>query len=215
MAQNQFQKRILKERFKVDSIVIKNGVKIPPPCTLKNGPPIILWVGRITWVKRPQLFIELAKEIPYAQFEIIGGETDGESGLYNDIKKKAQELPNLNFQGFVPYHLVNEYFQKATLLVNTSVTEAFPITFIQAWANNAPVVSLKVDPDNVIRNEQLGFYSGSTKQLIFHVELLLKDEELRRDMGTNARNYVEREHDISKVVSEYVKIFENTLRPRN
>jgi glycosyltransferase involved in cell wall biosynthesis len=211
IAQNYFQKRILSERFKVKSIVIKNGVKIPPPCPAKNGPPIILWAGRITWVKRPHLFVELAKEIPYASFEIIGGKTDCELDLFNKIKAEAQELPNIKFQGFIPYHLVNEYFRRATLLVNTSVTEAFPITFIQAWANGAPVVSLNVDPDNVIQNEKLGFYSRSKKQLLIDVKLLLKDENLRREMGTNARNYIKREHDVQKVAEEYVKIFENTL----
>ncbi len=163
VAQNRFQKNVLRNRFNTESTIIKNGVNIPPSCAPKTNPPLVLWVGRITWVKRPQLFIELARKIPFARFEIIGGKTDGEADLYNQIKLKASELPNLVFPGFIPYHQVNQYFQRASLLVNTSVTEAFPITFIQAWANNAPVVSLNVDPDNIIKNENLGFHSGINK----------------------------------------------------
>lgn len=211
VAQNSFQKDILSDRFKVESVVIKNGVEIPPPCKQKNDPPIVLWVGRITQVKRPQLFVALAEAIPYAYFEIIGGKTDGEYDLYNELKRKALDLPNLGFRGFVPYHDVNRYFQRASLLVNTSSIEAFPITFIQAWANHAPVVSLSVDPDHVIQNEKIGFHAGTTKQLLSDVELLLKDNKLRKTMGMNARNYVKREHDIRKVVREYIEIFDDGL----
>ena len=117
-------------------------------------------------------------------------------------------LPNLRFHGFVPYHKVNEYFEKASIFVNTSSIEGFPNTFIQAWMHYTPVVSLNVDPDGIIRNEKLGFCSSTFKQLVSDVTTLLEDERLRKTMGENARKYVEREHDIRKIAKKYIKIFE-------
>ena len=208
VAQSNLQKRILKERFGVRSVVIKNGLMIPKVNCEKQKPPIVLWVASISSVKQPHLFLELVKSIPYARFEMIGGKTKGEPQLYDEIATTAQMLPNLRFHGFVPYHKVNEYFEKASIFVNTSSIEGFPNTFIQAWMHYTPVVSLNVDPDGIIRNEKLGFCSSTFKQLVSDVTTLLEDERLRKTMGENARKYVEREHDIRKIAKKYIKIFE-------
>ena len=207
IAQSSFQRRILKERFGVESIVIKNGLIIPKTNCEKPDPPIVLWMASISSVKRPHLLVELAKSVPYARFEMVGGKT-GESQLYDEITAAGQKLPNLTFRGFVPYHKVNEYFKRASIFVNTSRIEGFPNTFIQAWTHYTPVVSLNVDPDRIIRNEKLGFCSGTFKQLVSDVTTLLEDEEARKTMGENARKYVEREHDIRKTVKKYVEIFQ-------
>ena len=46
---------------------------------------------------------------------------------YDGIKEEAERIPNLEFVGFVPYPDVNEYFNNASLLVNTSSVEGFQI----------------------------------------------------------------------------------------
>jgi len=211
IAQSEFQRRILKERFGGKSVVIKNGLMIPKVNCEKQGPPIVLWVASISSVKRPHLFVELAKSIPCARFEMVGGKTEEDPQLYDEITAAAQRLPNLRFHGFVPYHKVNRYFGRASIFVNTSSIEGFPNTFIQAWAHYTPVVTLKVDPDNIIQNEKLGFRSGTFKQLVSDVETLLRDEKLRKIMGERARKYAEREHDARKTVKKYVDIFNQLL----
>jgi glycosyltransferase involved in cell wall biosynthesis len=151
--------------------------------------------------------VELARSIPHARFEMIGGRTENESQLYDEIMAASKKIPNLTFHGFIPYYQINRYFEEAAIFVSTSDVEGFPNTFIQAWAHYVPVVSLNVDPDNIIRNEKLGFFSGTFKQLVTDVATLLENEDLRKTMGENARKYVEREHDIRKNVKKYVKIF--------
>ncbi|MEM2129068.1 MAG: glycosyltransferase family 4 protein [Candidatus Bathyarchaeia archaeon] len=211
VAQTNFQKRILKQRFNVKSVVIKNGLMIPRVNCKKQSPPTVLWVASISSVKRPHLFVELAKSIPHARFEMVGGKTAEEPKLYDQISAATRKLLNFRFHGFVPYHKVDEYFEKASIFVNTSSTEGFPNTFIQAWMHYTPVVSLNVDPDGIIRNEKLGFCSGTFKQLVSDVTSLLEDEKLRKSMGENGRKYVEREHDIRKIVKKYIKIFREIL----
>jgi glycosyltransferase involved in cell wall biosynthesis len=209
LAQSNFQRRVLKERLGVESVVIKNGLVIPEDNYEKHDPPIVLWVGSISSVKQPHLFLELAKSIPHTHFEMIGGR--GEFQLYEEIKVASQKLSNLTFHGFIPFHKIDEYFKKASIFVNTSRIEGFPNTFIQAWAHYTPVISLKVDPDNIIENEMLGFRSGTFKQLTSDMETLLCDKKLRKTMGEKARKYAEREHDIRKTVKKYIDIFNQLL----
>jgi glycosyltransferase involved in cell wall biosynthesis len=210
IAQSKFQKRILKERFGVESSVIRNGFLIHDVNREKQELPVVLWVGSISSIKRPHLFLDLAKSIPSARFEMVGGRGDPPQ-LYNEIAAVARKLQNLKFHGLVPYNKVNEYFRKASIFVNTSSMEGFPNTFIQAWAHYTPVVSLNVDPDSIIQNEKLGFRSGTFRQLLSDVNTLLQDKKLRVTMGENGRKYVEREHDVRKTVKEYIEIFSQLL----
>jgi len=211
IAQSEFQKRILKERFKKNSIIIKNGLIIPKVTCEINNDPIILWVASIRSIKRPHLFIELAKSIPNAHFEMVGGKVIGETLLYEKIRMAAKKLPNLRFHGFVPYYNVNEYFNRASIFVNTSIIEGFPNTFIQAWMHYTPIVSLNVDPDKIIQNKKLGFFSGTFEQMVLDLKILLEDETLRKAIGKNARKYVEKEHNIKKTVKKYIEVFNEIL----
>jgi glycosyltransferase involved in cell wall biosynthesis len=138
---------------------------------------------------------------------MIGGKAEREPQLYNDVTVAAQKLLNLRFHGFIPYHRIDDYFKRAAIFVNTSSIEGFPNTFLQAWAQYSPVVSLNVDPDDIIRKEKLGFCSGTFKRLITDLITLLENETLRKNMGERAREYVEKEHDIKEVVKKYIKIF--------
>jgi len=209
IAQSEFQRRTLRERFRVESVIIKNGLVVHQvDHEEKADPPIILWVATISSVKRPHFFVKLAQSIPYARFEMVGGKT-ADDQLYKNIKDAARKLPNLTFRGFVPYHEVDKYFKRASIFVNTSSIEGFPNTFVQAWASYTPVVSLNVDPDKIIKNKKLGFYSGTFERLISDVVTLLENQKLRHKMGKNGRRYVEREHDIRKIVKKYIEVFDN------
>jgi len=44
------------------------------------------------------------------------------------------------------------------------------------------------------------------------IKNLLKNEKLREEMGINSRSYVEEEHNVDKLVSEYEKVFELLLK---
>ena len=215
IAQSKHQQEVLKKNFDKDSIVIKTGCINPPNENQgKIMPPIVLWVGTIenTW-KQPELFLKLAKTIPNANFQMIGGPARDKQ-FYERIEEAAREIPNLEFVGFVPYHEVNRYFDRASIFVNTSIAEGFPNTFVQSWARYVPVVSLNVDPDEVICNNKLGFHSKTFEQLVYEVKRLLGDDKLREEMGLNARRYAEKEHDIKKIAREYERVFENLAMER-
>jgi hypothetical protein len=43
--------------------------------------------------------------------------------------------------------------------------------------------------------------------MVEDVKLLLDDKMLREEMGMNGRKYVEREHDLGKILTDYEKLF--------
>jgi glycosyltransferase involved in cell wall biosynthesis len=201
---------MLKKKFDKDSVLIKNHFPLIGRGILEKAKPaIVLWVGTMADTKQPELFPKLAEAIPEASFQMIGGPST-DLGPYKRAKECSKRILNLKFLGFI--QSIDEYFSRAAILVNTAKSEGFPYAFIQAWMNYTPVISLHSDPDGIIYKYNMGFHSKTFDQLVEDVKTLLNNEALREEMGVNGREYVEREHDITKIISKHIEVFRQVLR---
>jgi len=210
ISQNNFQKSKLKNRFKVNSIIIRNALNIPPQ-TDNHKPVYILWVGTIRSVKQPTLFLNIAKHFSRYKFLMIGGKSE-DTELFRETNNAVNKIQNLDFMGFVPHNKIFDYYKKAILLINTSKTEGFPNVFLETWAHSIPVISLNVDPDGVISRYKLGYHSKSFEKMIEDIRALMENKTLRKKMGENGRKYIEKYHDIKKVVDKCENVIKNLSR---
>jgi glycosyltransferase involved in cell wall biosynthesis len=107
----------------------------------------VLWVGTLHANKRPELLLELARRLPQHRFAMIGGPSPslnpsaGGQPLFDAMREQAAKLPNLEFVGFLPLAQVEQWFDRACVLVNTSLYEGMPNVFLQAWARGVPTVA--------------------------------------------------------------------------
>jgi len=109
------------------------------------------------------------------------------------------EAANLEYLGEKPIEDVNKVLCGAHVFVNTSKYEGFPNTFIQAWLRKVPVVSLNVDPDDVLKKEKIGFHSKNFNQMVKDTTKLIKDERLRNNMGERAQKYTSKNHSLANI----------------
>jgi glycosyltransferase involved in cell wall biosynthesis len=167
----------------------------------------ILWVGRIDKEKRPMLFLELAKHFPENNFLMIGHQSPLDPQYYYQIKKISDTINNVDFLGYIQHDKINKYYSESSIFISTSCSEGFPNTFIEAWGNFVPVVSLGFDPDGILKKEKLGFYAETFQEMVQYVNILLTDEKLRIQIGMNSRRYVEEKYNIEKIINKYEEIF--------
>ena len=120
--------------------------------------------------------------------------------LFRKIENAASKIQNLKYMDFVSRNKIFDYYKKAILLVNTSKTEGFPNTFLEAWAYSVPIISLNVDPDGVISKYGLGYHSETFNRMINDIKNLLVNKESREKMGKNGRKYVETYHDVGSII---------------
>jgi glycosyltransferase involved in cell wall biosynthesis len=203
-SQNKDDARNLLSTTGISAQTIPNGHKMPTSQPVNKD--VILWVGRSVDFKKPQLFLDLARQHPQNEFVMICQEATGEKG-YDDLIAQAGMLKNLQFIERVGFNEIDDYFLRAKVLVNTSDAEGFPNTFIQACKAATPILSLNVNPDGFLDEYNCGLCcDGNTEKMATELETIVSTQA-GADMGTNARKYVEQTHDISKIVDRYKEIF--------
>jgi glycosyltransferase involved in cell wall biosynthesis len=160
--------------------------------------------------KRPDLLIDIARRSPAVKYVVCGGTTTHRSpvGYGQAVVEQLLGLPNVVFLGQVAPQEAERVIAEAAVLLCTSDQEGFPNTFLQAWSHGTPVVTLRVDPDSVIRQLELGSVTGTVEATVEQLQRLLKSPQDREGIATRARQYI-LEHHSAEVV---VKMFDDATR---
>lgn len=164
----------------------------------KAGP--IIWVGSFADRKRPALIVELARLVPNRRFKIVGGGSDGQTAR---IRMLAADLKNIEFTGFVPYAEVEQHFDGAAVLVNTSTGEGFPNTFMQAWSRGVPTLSF-FDADVYLDGRAVGQSVRDIHAMAAALaELLRPDSNAWADQSALCASYMLDNHRVDVAVRMY------------
>jgi glycosyltransferase involved in cell wall biosynthesis len=199
LGQAKYQDDLLRRNYgrRCDRIVGNWHPAPAQPCT--KGPSVkVVWVANLKPLKRPDLFVDLAERlggIARAEFIMIG--RPGPGRYQRRLESRLRQTQGLAFLGERSIGEVNAVLAEAHVFVNTSEWEGFPNTFVQAWLREVPVVSLQVDPDDVLQREGIGFRSGSFDRLVQDTKNLIENADLRRQMGRRAQAYARKNHSLA------------------
>jgi glycosyltransferase involved in cell wall biosynthesis len=144
--------------------------------------------------------------MPDHEFRMIGGPGDGERELYDSIKVRADATKNVRFLGFLPFERTEEQFDQASVFVNTSESEGFPNTFLQAWSRGVPSVSF-VDAGARLDRNPVGLLVRSFDEMLAAVRSVAADDAFRVREGQRCAAYVERNHSPDRIVELYERVF--------
>ena len=204
VVQNETDKTKFKQTIGICSRVIPNAHRLP--VVFETQRDIILWVGRSAQFKRPGLFIDLAQRIPGEHFTMICQRATGDDD-FQALTQRAEKVKNLKFIKRVPFHETGSYYQRAKIFVNTSDSEGFPNTFVEACMHAAPILSLSINPDEFLTTHKCGLCADDEwEKFLKQFEFLTGSQEAR-DYGMNGRRYAEKKHDIEKIVKRYKELF--------
>lgn len=209
LVQNLVQQRLLKENFGKDAFVVPNCYAEPEAGRADpNGH--VLWVATVKAIKRPDLFIELARRFPAKQFTMVGGADQGSEGgqaQFRRMQEVAAGLPNLRFLGYIPFAQVGRLFDGASVFVNTSDSEGFPNTFLQAWIRGVPTVSF-VRPE-VIPGETGTIVCSDIEHMVRQVKDLTTQVEAWRLASQACSQHFNNRHSVQAVLQGYRSIFDS------
>jgi glycosyltransferase involved in cell wall biosynthesis len=213
VAQTEFQRRLFRQNFGVETEVIANPMEPPSAQVDAGANSSILWLSTYKPTKRPEWFTELASRLPDRRFVMVGmpGSGRAAASTWEAARHAADALSNLEVHGFVEHSRVEEFLRESALFVHTSPVEGFPMTLLEAWAHGIPTVSA-VDPGGIVTEHKIGDVVTSVDGLVDAVALAMFDPDRRRTIGARARRYVQDHHGADRTYEPLAKLLDGVIR---
>jgi glycogen synthase len=181
--------------------VVHNGVYARPTVSAyqKEHPqpgPLVLFLGRITYQKGPDYFVEAAarvlEKVPETRFVMAGN-----GDMLPQVKARVKELgieAAFDFPGFVRGADVEHLFSMADAYVMPSVSEPFGIAALEAMSYETPVILSRQSGASEVLRHALKVDFWDVSRLASQIVAILKYPELRSSIVEMAREEVRRVH---------------------
>lgn len=192
-----------------DNLSVTNNLK------LNDSKKSILFVGRLVYYKGIEYLVQAMSSIKNAELTIIGS-----GPLKNKIIQQINTLNLGNRISLVPevdIQTLQKHFNKCDLFVLPSVekSETYGIVQIEAMACGKPVISTELGTGTSFVNQDkvTGFVvpprdSSSLKEAI---NKLVEDDDLRLNLGRNAKLRAFNEFTAEIMVKRVYKLYESLL----
>jgi glycogen(starch) synthase len=182
--------------------------------TKKNGQKMVLFLGRITFQKGPDYFVEAAslvlKSMTGVQFVMAGA---GDM-MPQMIEKVAgmQIGSHFHFTGFLQGPEVERIFALSDLYVMPSVSEPFGISPLEAMLYDVPVIISKQSGVAEILHHALKVDFWNVRELADKMIALLRHPSLVDEMSAGAREELKNikwERAAEKIMAVYQQVLNN------
>lgn len=235
---NRFFEKLFVLRFKYDGVIsvnrnnmdllesnhcsvehIPNGVNTsqfsPKATTDDTGH--VLFIGRLAQKKRVE---DLLKA-----FETFSESTDdmrliiaGSGPEEENLKRLKQDLnisPEVKFVGRVSDERLIELYARADVFVLPSVWEGHPITLLEAWGSETPVVTTEVEGiQEYVTHCKNGYLvpAKSPEELAEGIQHVLDNKDEASEWAAAAKQLVERKYTWNKIADKTDKYYRSLLK---
>jgi glycosyltransferase involved in cell wall biosynthesis len=204
VVQNDEQAALCRLNYQREASIVPNCL-VPLEAVTANPAGHVLWISTIRAIKRPKMFLDLAESLPDLKFRMVGGPSPLEKELYEKTELDARGINNLEFVGFVRHAEINRQFDGASVLVNTSASEGFPNSFLEAWSSGIPTIAF-VDSGARVNDVPIGMQVASLPEMKAALMRLVNDPSYRTVRATRCLEYAESHHSVEHVVTVFEEV---------
>lgn len=198
--------------YNFDLYDVPNKKSVEEIKSLYKSDILLLNVGRLNKLKRPQLAIQLIFELVEKNFDaklIILGEGELNEELLSNVVDKGLE-DRIHLLGYV--NNVLDYMSAADFLIHPSISESSCISLKEAGlAELTPIVCKGVgDFDSVIENERNGFTVNQNEFVHASIQTITKyknDKNKLQNIGEALHTDILNKFSIKNVIPYYENVF--------
>lgn len=175
---------------------------------------LVLSVGRLVYQKGYDILVRAWKKVNDIHKDwklVIYGKGEDYDKITEEIK-----INNLQDSFLIcpPAGNIQDKYKDASIYVLSSRYEGFGMVLMEAMSCGVPSVSFTCPcgPSDIVKDGEDGFLVpvGDVEMLAERICRLIENDELRKAMGQNARNNMQR-YSVDKVMKEWEKLFERLL----
>lgn len=192
--------------------LIKPPTLLPTPVHIptkiyKAPEPTVIFVSRLDRRKRPEIFYDMALNFPNVKFCVIGRGQDDK--YISELNIKYKDVSNLILYDFIDQFNDNrfsELISKAWVIVNTSLREGLPNSFLEGAAHQCAILSA-VNPDFFASRFGYHVKNDNFKDGLLH--LLHNDNWIEK--GIKGQNYIKQIYSSPCAIATHLRIYEQLL----
>jgi len=216
---SRMQKELVELGIAEDKIVyLPNGVNTkvfcPQPEKREN---LLLFVGRVTFSKGLHVLLKslsyLKKPVHLAIVGPPGWDLDYYQNVLRFIEKENQKGKHkIEYIGALDQANIIRWYQKASILVMPSFTEAFPVVVLEALSCETPVIGTPVGGlPEIIQDGENGILvpQNNSQRLADAIHYLLDNDDVRTRLGVSGRKSIESSFSLGVIVNRLCKIYRN------
>ena len=193
------------EKYKV----IAPGIKIEKTFTrqdarralgVESNSFVVGWLGRLVQIKRPDLLLEIASELPDVIF-LVGGAGE----LLNTIENYHGS--NLVYAGWTN---PDEFWPACDVALLTSDNEGLPTSLIEAAMHAVPIITRNVGSvSEIFENEKGGYLVSDSGSIQSRIRLLNKDRITLGILSERVREYATEKFGVQKFLDDHISLYES------
>ncbi|MHA1344558.1 MAG: glycosyltransferase [Promethearchaeota archaeon] len=179
---------------------------------IKKDEIVILFLGRIAKIKGLDFLIRTIKNVKDENFKLLiaGPDEQGEKRRIKDIIKQEGIENKVIWVGSVFDETKQKLFRTANLFVLPSIQDTFPITLLEAWMHNLPIICTKsCSLASIIQKENVGIIVnyGDIKQFSKKLTMLINNKKLRDELGRKGKRLVLKKYTWQKIIPQIVTYY--------
>ncbi len=190
-----------------EPVLLPTPVNIPSTA-VKSSQPTVCFIARWDKRKRPELFLDLARQFPDVKFIAIG--VSRNRAWDEALRSRYAGVPNLEMVGFLDQFSDQQHDQileRSWILINTSAREGLPISFIEAAAHRCAILS-SVNPDDF--SSRFGYFAQQD-DFVRGLRTLLHQDAWRA-RGEQAYQYVAGTYAAPLAIQKHIDIYQELLK---
>jgi glycosyltransferase involved in cell wall biosynthesis len=163
---------------------------------------VVMWLGRFTQVKRPDLVLEIARALPETVFIMAGG---------GELLEECREKAPINVK-LVGFQNKDEMWKMADIGLCTSDSEGMPLALIEAQMAGVPVVSTDVGSvSEIVVDRKTGKLASDLSGLITGIKWIKESIEKSEDLASESKKHALANFTINEVASAHLELYKEVL----
>ena len=217
LVMNDFTKKIINEYYSVSNnriSIVTNGTDLEKFYNSKENNKRVIFSGAMYHHRGIDVLLNCASQvidqINDVEFLLLG---DGpEMTRLREFVNKNNLSKNIIFKGWVQREKIPEFLATSSIGIGplriTDVTKgALPIKVLEYMASSLPILAMKGTlPEDILKDEINGYVVKNPKELAQKIIHILKNEDIRNQMGKNSNEMVQKfdwKNIVESIINEY------------